>query len=296
VYDGHDHTTEVGASVATGVGDGFDFGKYLFVKSVLRTNSEIITAKGSSEALGDVIFADTYRVYFGINDPNEESGNYDLANIGTAYGEIFIDKFELKFETARSDNKLTIAGAEGYEVKFTVDDGREITGEVGQTEFEVNNYRAYRISGELTGDDRFNYTVKAAESEAYEDFFEAAAANVGETSAAGALGYVIYLIAAALKKAKKAQDGFEKMKTASDARRFAAYRSEVNRIQGTKEANVLIQQHGIGTEPTPQKVVKKPKYPYYPNRIDLDLVPKPVPRGYSPVLKKQTVPKIRDRN
>jgi hypothetical protein len=297
VYDGADYTRALDylAKVTTGVNDGVKFENYLKVKSVLRGNAVLIEKYGK-EAINNAIFADTYCVSYYIDEDDLKNAlkNYEFKNEVTGTLTIktkTIDINEFGFE--RAENKLTVSGTEGYEIHFILQDsGRELAQAVGITEFDVNPYRAYEISAVTDGDDAFRYTVVGTvESKETANFFEAVAANVGETAGAGVFGYGIYFLVTALKKAKKAQASFETMKRASDARRLAAYSSEVKRIQGTKETSTRVQRQGVGTKAAPQTVVKKPKYPTYPDRIDIDVVPKTVPKGYSPVLKNQTIPK-----
>jgi hypothetical protein len=291
-FNGSDYTNEAAglASVNKGVNDEVNFGDCLKIVSVKRNNPAIIKNHGE-EALNNAVFADTYFVYYGVeqSDLDNALANYNLEGLDEEYAVIVVERAEIPFEYDRKDGVLTIQNPEGYDVRFVLDDGQTFEGVVDQTEFDVNKYRAYKISAVMEGDDAFRYVGTVADSAAEESFVAAVAANVGETAAAGALGYLIYLLVAALKKAQKAQTSFEKMKTASDARRLAAYRADVKRIQGTKETSAFVQRQGA--KATSQNVVKKPKYPTYPDRVDLDLVPRTVPKGYSPVLKNQTVPK-----
>jgi hypothetical protein len=297
-YDEEDHSYAVLKSVVTGVFDDVSadyllLDKYLGIKSIKRyENSAVVAAKGEEEreALGKVVFADAYYVYFEVIDPDGDLSNYELViDDGKDYGTIVINKAPITFTSDRTDNTLTLLNPDKREVYFKLNDGRETTGGIGDLIFAVNNYRTYKIEAVMSGDDAFRYTATVADSKEHELFIVAVALNVAETAGVGLLAYLIYLLVAALKKAQKAQMGFERMKRASDAKRLAAYRSEVKRIQGTKEANSLVKRQGGQAET--QNIVKKPKYPTYPDRVDMNVVPRAVPKGYSPVLKNQSIPK-----
>jgi hypothetical protein len=291
IYNGEDQLAKIQSGVETGVNDGIDFSNYISIKSVTNSNADLI-----SEAYRDkIVLVGVYTIEYEIIDPNDNLKNYDVGQIGENKGTIVIIPKELRFGSERSDGKLTITGAEDCSVKFTLYDGETRSFDTGIYEFEVNDYRVYKITAEMTGDDAFRYTAVVDESGAHKNLWVAIAVSAAEAAAAIAVGYGIYYLIAGIKKAKKAQEAFVMTKQASDAKRYAAYQEDVKRVNATKEARTPVQMNGIGANAAPKEVVKKPKYPTYAHKIDTDLVPRTVPKGYSPVLKNQAVPKVKGK-
>jgi hypothetical protein len=207
-YDGEEHSGILTVRVETGMNDGVDFNEYLEIKSILRADAGIIAYRGTAEAFGDVIFADTYTVYYGITEEGETAlRNYVLTNAGTSTGKITVEKAKIGFVTKRTEDKLIIFNAAGYGVKFVLDDGEITEGEEGQLIFEANKYRDYKIKAVMTGEDAFNYEAAVADSKAYANLVTVILINAGEAAGVIAVGFLIYYIIAASRKAKRAAKG-----------------------------------------------------------------------------------------
>ncbi|MDR1905699.1 MAG: YDG domain-containing protein [Clostridiales bacterium] len=236
----------------------------------------------------NIIKAMTYEVTYGVDISSAISNNYIVAN---ASGTIVINKALAVFTLERDDTYLSVKSQatdlkpNGYNAVYSHSEDeagfvRPITDKA-----EVNKYRKYGVTVTLLGDDAINYeAVQPGESEAYESFLLAVAANAGEAAGMLALSYILFLIIGNAIRAKKS---YAVAKAASDAARAELYASEKARITGLREIDMdVVKGTNLNPEAEPTKIYKKSNIPNNDVEVNIDLVNRVKKGTTQPDLKK----------